>query len=71
MAKELTKLWEGLKLTEIEKEEVNFSMDDNKCANARAHICLLLLILMDNNLNKEAFKATLIKVWNPDGFNLV
>jgi len=49
MAEELTKLWEWFNLTEIEKEEVNLSMDDTKCGDARTHKCLLLQILTDKS----------------------
>lgn len=45
---------------------MSFSVDDIKRADAKAQRCLTLQILMDNSL-KEAFKATLPKVWNHEG----
>ncbi|XP_041009453.1 uncharacterized protein LOC121253514 [Juglans microcarpa x Juglans regia] len=67
MAEELSKLWEGFNLTDIEKEVVNFSAEDISRAEERAKKCLLICILMDKNLNKEAFKTTMSKIWNPEG----
>ncbi|XP_040995985.1 uncharacterized protein LOC121242150 [Juglans microcarpa x Juglans regia] len=42
-------------------------MKDTKRAVDRANKCLLLQVLMDKNLNKEAFKRSVTKVWNPEG----
>lgn len=33
----------------------------------KAHKCLLIFTLMEKNLNKEAFKASMTKVWNLEG----
>lgn len=68
MADELERLWEGFTLTEKEKYEVYLSEKATRRSKQRGKRCLIILIFMDKSINKEAFKATITKIWNPEGW---
>lgn len=68
MEEELEHLWEGFTPTEEEQKELKFTEVEIRRANIRGQNCLILLILIDKNMKKEAFKAAMTKIWNPEGW---
>lgn len=57
--KELSKLWEGLNLTEVEEELVKVLDQDILVAAQREKNCLMVKVITERNFNKEAFRSTM------------
>lgn len=64
MAKEdLSKLWEGLNLTEHEEDLVKLSDQAIQVAAKRGAACLMGLVVNERNFNKESFRSTMPQEW--------
>ncbi|KAG7964093.1 hypothetical protein I3843_09G150700 [Carya illinoinensis] len=67
MAEEdLSKLWEGLKLTDNEEAMVKLEEQDVLAAAQRGINCLLAMVICERNFNKEAFRSTMPQVWKTE-----
>ncbi|XP_040992702.1 uncharacterized protein LOC121239512 [Juglans microcarpa x Juglans regia] len=67
MEDELERLWEGFNLTEEEKLEVPLSEVATRRSKLRGKKSLIIFIVMEKSLNREALKLTMTKLWNPEG----
>ncbi|XP_042944695.1 uncharacterized protein LOC122278581 [Carya illinoinensis] len=63
----LSKLWEGLNLTEIEEEPITVAAQDIMAATQRGKNCLLAKVITERYSNKEAFHSTMTQVWRNEG----
>ncbi|KAG6730514.1 hypothetical protein I3842_01G084000 [Carya illinoinensis] len=68
MAEELSRRWESLKLTEIEQDEITISKEIVFGASTKGEHCLLAMVFNDRAANREAFKSTMAKIWNLEGW---
>ncbi|KAF5471950.1 hypothetical protein F2P56_008707, partial [Juglans regia] len=68
MEDELERLWEDFNLTEEEKLEIPLIEEDTKRSILMGKRSLIILLLMEKGLNREAFKSTMIKIWNLEGW---
>lgn len=59
---------EGFHLTEGENEVIQVSEDTTKDSNIRREYCLMALLVSEKSYNREAFKATMSKVWRDQGW---
>ncbi|XP_042969146.1 uncharacterized protein LOC122301843 [Carya illinoinensis] len=64
---DLSKLWEGLTLTEDEQAFVKVSDKDLMEAAQRGSFCLLAKVITERIFNKEAFRSTMLQVWKLEG----
>lgn len=60
---ELSKLWEGLILTEKDDDLVKLLGQDVLTATQRGINCLLETVINERSFNKEAFHQTMPQVW--------
>ncbi|KAF5442023.1 hypothetical protein F2P56_022872, partial [Juglans regia] len=63
MEEELSKQWEKLSLTEKEKEGLALQQATSRTSVKTEHLCLLVMIVAEKTINREAFKSTMSKVW--------
>ncbi|KAF5471373.1 hypothetical protein F2P56_008182 [Juglans regia] len=63
MEDDLAKQWEGLSLTEKEKEEVLLEKNSSEVVDQYGKFCLLVMIIAEKPVNREAFKSTMAKIW--------
>lgn len=68
MVEEITRLWEGLSLTEEEKQEIIPPKEAVINSETKGQHCPLALIINYKTVNKEAFRSTLAKFWSSDGW---
>ncbi|KAG2674102.1 hypothetical protein I3760_13G120100, partial [Carya illinoinensis] len=63
MEEELSRQWEKLSLTEREKEGVSLAPHNMPTGREQALSCLMVMIMAEKIINKEAFKSTMAKIW--------
>ncbi|XP_042944730.1 uncharacterized protein LOC122278618 [Carya illinoinensis] len=68
MEEELNTLWEGFTLTEQEAESVKVKNEALQSLVNKGKRCLIMKINADRVVNREAFRATMSKVWHPEGW---
>ncbi|XP_042990668.1 uncharacterized protein LOC122317666 [Carya illinoinensis] len=68
MAEDITARWKSLKLTEEEQQEIVLSEEAVLSSNAKGELCLLAKIFNDRTANREAFRTTMSKIWNTEGW---
>lgn len=67
MSEEILEKWGNLRLTEVEQIEVQIDISMNEVVSRCGRLCLIGLIVVDKLINREAFKAIMLKVWKPRG----
>ncbi|KAF5477665.1 hypothetical protein F2P56_004284, partial [Juglans regia] len=68
MEEEMSKQWERLTLTEEEKEGVALKLQPTISTMRTNHFCLLVMIVVEKFINREAFKSTMSKIWKCDSW---
>ncbi|XP_042939400.1 uncharacterized protein LOC122274425 [Carya illinoinensis] len=68
MADELASIWSSLKLTEEEQQELVLPEETFQSIKTRGSHCIFAFHLYDRSVNREAFKSTMAKVWNLEGW---
>ncbi|XP_042952204.1 uncharacterized protein LOC122289286 [Carya illinoinensis] len=68
MADELASIWSSLKLTEEEQQELVLPEETIQSIKIRGSHCIFALNLNGRSVNREAFKSTMAKVWNLEGW---
>ncbi|XP_042974617.1 uncharacterized protein LOC122306249 [Carya illinoinensis] len=63
----LSQRWESFHLTEGENDVIQISEDTIKGSNTRGEHCLMALLVYEKGYNRDAFKATMSKVWRLQG----
>lgn len=66
MAEELSNLYEGLRLTEEEKQEVLVPGEEVLLSIEKSKKCLAVLVVADKEVNRGAFQSTISKAWKVD-----
>ncbi|XP_042983316.1 uncharacterized protein LOC122312712 [Carya illinoinensis] len=64
---DLSKLWEGLNLIEVEEQLVKVLDHDILAAAQRGINCLMAKVITERNFNKEAFRSTMPQLWRIEG----
>ncbi|XP_042939449.1 uncharacterized protein LOC122274478 [Carya illinoinensis] len=68
MVEDITRRWESLKLTKEEQEEITLPDKVVLSYNIKGELCLLAKIFNYRTANREAFKTTMSKIWNTEGW---
>ncbi|KAF5476106.1 hypothetical protein F2P56_007845 [Juglans regia] len=67
MYSDIVDLCERLKLTEGEQQEVEIHEEDVRWTLEKSKKCIMACVLADKEINRNAFRNTLIKVWQIEG----
>ncbi|XP_042972822.1 uncharacterized protein LOC122304628 [Carya illinoinensis] len=67
LAGDLTSLYEGLKLTDEEKQEIEVSSEELSLSASKSKLCLMICLISDKETNRGALMNTLPKIWNAEG----
>ncbi|XP_042954583.1 uncharacterized protein LOC122290994 [Carya illinoinensis] len=67
MADELSSLYEGLCLTEEEKQEISIPSKEVQVSFEKSKKCLAAHVVVEKEVNRGAFQATMIKAWKVEG----
>ncbi|XP_042950058.1 uncharacterized protein LOC122282169 [Carya illinoinensis] len=68
MEEALRKKWEGLTLIEQESDTMRIEETVLEPLVEKGNRCLLLQLIAERTVNKQAFKTTMSKVWRPEGW---
>ncbi|XP_042939330.1 uncharacterized protein LOC122274350 [Carya illinoinensis] len=68
MEEDITQRRCNLNLTEEEQQEFHLQEDAVMATKLRGNHCLLAMVFNDRYANSEAFKSTMSKVWNIEGW---
>lgn len=67
MVENITRMWEGLKLTDEEQQKIILSEEIVTSSKNSGKHSLLDMLINEKPANREAFRSTLAKVCNFDG----
>ncbi|KAF5447349.1 hypothetical protein F2P56_032906, partial [Juglans regia] len=68
MEEELESLWKGFTLTDQEKKGFEVTKTEVETVAGEKKFCLQLLVVAEKQVNKEAFRTTMSKLWSPEGW---
>ncbi|XP_042958241.1 uncharacterized protein LOC122298932 [Carya illinoinensis] len=63
----LSSLYEGLKLTDEEKQEIEVSTEEISLSTSKSKLCIMVCLISDKETNRGALMGTLPKIWNAEG----
>ncbi|KAF5459069.1 hypothetical protein F2P56_023057 [Juglans regia] len=66
MESDLLALCEGLKLTEVEKQEVEVSKEDVIMSVSKSLHCFMMCVVADKEVNRGALRSSLARMWQLD-----
>lgn len=59
--------WGSFRLTEAEQKEISIDITTNAVVRRHGQQSLIGLVISERFINREAFKATMVKVWKSNG----